>query len=82
MPPYEPIRDWVWLKRRSFGISGSGKAAEREVSRVAHFVRLAIFRRGIKERRYLRDALAQVFSNAQRTMRFYVDRLMKEIMGE
>lgn len=82
MPPYQPLREWVWRNRRKFGIGGSGKQAERNVSRVAHFVRLKIFRQGIKERRYLRRALEEVFrTSAKRTVRLYADRAIREVLG-
>ncbi len=95
-PPYAPIQDWVWLNRRKFSVQapkgmwkrlGAGKYTEgdwgayQQMERITFLVRRAIARRGLKERRYLRDSFEEVFQKAKRVVAHYANNIVRRVTG-
>jgi len=73
-PPHKPIKKWVWRNRGKFGVK-----THSEASRVVYFVRKKIAQKGIREKRYLRDALEETIRRAKRVVEHHANRILERL---
>jgi len=73
-PPHEPIRDWVYRNRGSFGVN-----TEEDINRIAFFVRRKIAFQGIEPKNYLKAGLEAVIKVAPRAVELTAEKLLQRL---
>jgi len=81
MPPFEPIRDWVYRKRSSFKLPRNIKRFDKRVEAVANKIRWAIFHHGTIGKPFLRPAYFIVKYRLPTIIKKHVRQAIKQISG-
>lgn len=82
MPPFEPIRDWVWRKRSAFNMPRRIKKLDKRIDALTNKIRWSIFKHGIVEKSFLRNAFHVVKFRLVGIIRKYVKSYLSQLRAK